>query len=247
MLTPIIICGNSKVKRSNTCWVQEFVNLTKLWQHHFSVIFFKNSQSKKITNIFFYYFHVLMMWVKDDYHHVMGLKSEYVFIKARNGASSPSMPCHASYIKFWIEITSNQRLKKGLHCADFFLQVGDQCIGQQPKTIWLVQNALIYHHVKSEYVFIKARNGASSPSMSCHASYIKFWIEITSNQRLKKGLYCADFFLQDGDQCIRQQPKTIWWVQNALIYHKQQLSVTIWAIAQVWPSCTRAYNLTAIT
>jgi hypothetical protein len=59
---------------------------------------FKNSQSKKITNIFFYHFHVLMMWVKDDYHHVMGLKSEYVSIKARNGASSPNMSCHASYI-----------------------------------------------------------------------------------------------------------------------------------------------------
>jgi hypothetical protein len=28
-----------------------------------------------------------------------------------------------------------QRLKKGLHCADFFLQVGNQCIGQQLETI----------------------------------------------------------------------------------------------------------------
>ncbi len=121
MLTPIIICGNNKVKRSNTCWVQEFVNLTKLWQHHFLIIFFNNSRGKKITNILFYHFHVLVTWVKHDYHHVMGLLKLNMFLQRPRmvpKCQSPSMSCHASYIKFQIEITSNQRLKKDLHCLD---------------------------------------------------------------------------------------------------------------------------------
>ncbi len=105
----IIIYGSNKVGRNNTSWVQEFVNLTKLWQHHFLVIFFNNCGGKRITNIFFYHFHVLMMRVKHDYHCVWAFKGEYVYANANNVAkTSITQPsCDASYI----EISNRNHLK----------------------------------------------------------------------------------------------------------------------------------------
>jgi hypothetical protein len=39
---------------------------------------------------------------------------------------SPSHHVMLHILKFQIEITLNQRLKEGFHCANFFLQVGNQ-------------------------------------------------------------------------------------------------------------------------
>jgi hypothetical protein len=120
---------------------------------------------------------------------------------------------------------NHQHIFLSLSCSYDIGQIGLlSCYGPSKVNMFLQRPGMVPKH--------------QSPSTSCHVSYIKFRIEITSNQRLIKGLHCTDFFLQVGNQCIGQQPKTNWLVQNALIYHKQQHFSHYMSIAQVWPLST---------
>ncbi len=119
----IIIYGSSKVRRSNPCWVQEFVNMTKLWQFfsHMVQQLWKQKNQQKILLSFSCFYDIGQAWLPSCYGPLkvnMFLQMPRMVPKHQ----SPSYHVMLHILKFRIKITLNQRLKEGFHCADFFLQ-----------------------------------------------------------------------------------------------------------------------------